>query len=457
MIHPIDPERRAEAKRTATRPFWLSPPPAVVQRDELPRQPEPHRIKVLHVITRFWAGAGGNTLVSALGMDQERYEVWIAGVEGGPLWERAEAAGIRTVKLRGFTEVIAPVADLGVLLQLCRLIRRERFSVVHTHSSKAGVLGRFAAWLCRTPVIVHTFHGFSFHDHMSRTRRRVYLVMERFVQPMTDRVLTVAPAVAREAVEQRLGRPGDVWVVPSAIELDEVPIEGGPGIRERLGLSRDARIVGTVGRIDFQKAPLDFVRMASIVARERPGTVFVMVGDGPMEDETKREAERLGVDILFTGFRPDAAEIASAFDVFVVSSLYEGLGRSLTEALASGRPVVASAVNGVPDLVEPGATGLLAPARDPRQLASSAMWLLDHPEEAARMGAQGRARVRAQFRPEDMCSLIEATYRELLGLPPLEPSEDPLPPSDRSRGNGSRPRARVRREHSDPEVPSGHV
>ena len=414
MKVPADDGR--EAGR-ATRPFWLEPPPALVERSDLPAQPDVHRIKVLHIITRFWAGAGGNTLVSALGMDPGRYEIWIAGVPGGPLWERAEAAGIKTVQLRGFTEVIAPLDDIRVLFRLIGLIRRERFSVVHTHSSKAGILGRFAAWLCRTPAIVHTFHGFSFHDHMSRSRRRAYLAIERFVQPMTDRVLTVAPAVAREAVEQRLGRPGSVWVVPSAIEFDRVPVEPTRAIRDRLGLAADAQIVGTVGRVDFQKAPLDFVRMASIVAAERPGTAFVMVGDGAMEEDTKREARRLGVDILFTGFRADAAEIASAFDVFVVSSLYEGLGRSLTEALASGRPVVACAVNGVPDLVEPGATGLLAAPHDPHGLATSVLWMLDHPEQAARMGEQGRARVRAQFRAEDMCSLIDTTYRELLGLP----------------------------------------
>ena len=457
MTSPADPERRPVAPGGATKPFWLDAPPAVVPQSELPSQPDARRIKVLHVITRFWAGAGGNTLVSALGMDPARYEIWIAGVEGGPLWERAEASGIHTVQLRGFTEVIAPLADIGVLFQLIGLIRRERFSVVHTHSSKAGVLGRFAAWLCHTPAIVHTFHGFSFHDHMSRTRRRLYLAMERFVQPMTDRVLTVAPAIAREAVEQRLGRPGSVWVVPSAIELDRVPVEGSLAIRDRLGLSAEAKIVGTVGRVDFQKAPLDFVRMASIVRAERPGTVFVMVGDGPMEEQAKREADRTGVDVLFTGFRSDAAEIASVFDVFVVSSLYEGLGRSLTEALASGRPVVASAVNGVPDLVEPGATGLLAAPHDPRALAMCVLWILDHPDEAARMGEQGRARVRAQFRTEDMCSLIDATYRELLGLPAPVSSGGPRPSRGRNSGAG-RGRSAVgsSRERSNPEVRSAH-
>ncbi|MFL5800073.1 MAG: glycosyltransferase family 4 protein [Actinomycetota bacterium] len=401
---------------------WHAAPPPVVAPGELPPRPGTGRVKVLHVITKFWAGAGGNTLVTALGMDPARYEVWVAGCEGGPLWARAEAAGIRTVQLRHFRETIAPLRDVSVLFQLIRLIRRERFTIVHSHSSKGGVLGRVAAWLCRTPVIVHTFHGFSFHDYMSARRRRLYLLMERMVRPLTDQVLTVAPAVAREAVEQRLARPGRIAVVPSAVELDRVPRQADHSVRRELGIPDDVPLVGTVGRLDFQKAPMDFVRMAARVHRDRPEVRFVMVGDGALEREARDAAAAAGIPILFTGFRGDAARVASAFDVFVVSSLYEGLGRSLTEALASGRPVAATAVNGVPDLVEHGSTGLLAPPRDPEAMSRAVVWLLDHPAEARTMGANGRDRVRAQFRPELMCGLVDRVYGHLLGLPaPAEP------------------------------------
>ncbi|MDP9340574.1 MAG: glycosyltransferase family 4 protein [Actinomycetota bacterium] len=387
--------------------------------EELPPQPPPPRIKVLHVITKFWAGAGGNTLVSALGMDPRRYEVWVAACEGGDLWARAEAAGIRTVKLRRFRDHISPLEDLGVLAQLVALIRRERFSIVHTHSAKGGFLGRLAAWGCGTPVIVHTTHGPSFHEFMSPARRKLYIGLDRLARPMTDRFLDVAPSVVRQAVETRIARPGSIAVVPSAVEMDGIPAESDPSVRPELGLPPGAPVVGTVGRLDFQKAPLDFVRMAAVVARTRPDARFVMVGDGELADQARAEAARLGVDVLFTftGFRPDAARIASAFDVFVVSSLYEGLGRSLTEALASGRPVAATAVNGVPDLIEHGATGLLAPPRDPEALARCVLWLLEHPHEARQMGLIGRNQVRELFDPARMCELLDREYRRLLGLP----------------------------------------
>jgi glycosyltransferase involved in cell wall biosynthesis len=405
---------------------WPAAPPPVVPLSKLVPQPARGRIKVLHVITRFVAGAGGNTLLSALGADRGRYDVWVAGSPGGPLWERAERRGVMTVKLARLCAVVAPLDDLAVLFHLVRLIRRERFTVVHTHSTKAGFLGRLAAWLCRTPVIVHTIHGFPSHDFMSWRRRRVYLALERLVRPMTHEFLAVAPEVAREAVEKRLSPPGAISVVPSAIELDEIPDRRDPGVRDQLGIPSDVPLVGTVGRLDFQKAPLDFVRMAALVGAAHPGARFVMVGEGELLDEARAEARRLGVDVTFTGYRPDAARIVACFDVFVVSSLYEGLGRALSEALASGRPVVATAVNGVIDMVEPGSTGLLVPPAAPESLAHNVVWLLEHPDAARRMGEAARARARRIFEPTLMCRLIEQTYARLLGLPAAPASGDPV-------------------------------
>jgi len=394
--------------------------------DGLPPQPLPPRVKVLHVITKFWAGAGGNTLLTVLGADPTRYETWVAGCEGGPLWERAERAGVLTVRLKRFRETISPLDDLYVLVQLIRLIRRERPAIVHTHSAKAGFLGRIAAWLCHTPAVVHTFHGLPFHGFMSRRRKRVYVLLDRLVRPMTDSFLAVAPRVAREAVEHRIAPPAGVTVVPSAVELEQIPGRPDPWVRIELGIPLEVPLIGTVGRLEYQKAPLDFVRMAARVAAARPDACFAMVGEGPLDAEAQAEARRLGVDIRFMGFRADAPLVASSFDVFVISSLYEGLGRALTEAVASGRPVVATAVNGVPDLIVPGATGLLATPGDPAALADCVLWLLDHPAEARRMGDAGSRWVRWMFDPARMCALIDQTYCRLLGLPGPD-AEAPLP------------------------------
>ena len=396
---------------------WLPRMPRVVSSIALPPQPVPDRIKVLHVITNFTTGAGGNTLLSAMGMDTDRYEVFIASSPGGEFWDRAEAAGVKTRRLVGFVREIAPLKDLSVLFQLIRLIRRERFSIVHTHTTKAGFLGRVAARLCGTPVVVHTFHAFSFHDFMDARVRRTYMLLERLMRPFTDEFLAVAPRVARQAVEYRLARPGRVSVAPSAVELSDLPFEPDGSVRREFAIPPTAPLIGTVGRIMYQKAPLDFVRMAALVAERRPDARFIMVGDGPMTGEVRAAAERAGIDLILTGFRDDAPRITCACDVFVMPSLYEGLGRALTEALASARPVVASAVNGVPDLVRPGETGLLAEPGDPEAVARCVLWLLDHPVEAKRMGRQGRAAAVEVFKPEHMCAVLDDTYSRLLGLP----------------------------------------
>ena len=411
-----------------TRALWPSVPPPVVPRGLLPEQPALPKVKVLHVITRFIAGSGGNTLVSAVGMDPARYETWVAAMPGGPLWDEAEQAGVRTVRLRHMRERISPWHDLLVTVELVRLIRRERFTVVHTHCSKAGLSGRLAARLARAPVVVHTFHIFAVHPGLSRSRRLAYTVMERIVRRCAHRYVAVAPRVALDAVRQRLAPPGSIVVIPSAVDIASIPTEEDPAVRAELGIPVTAPVVGTVGRIVAQKAPLDFVRMCALVHSRRPEVAFVMVGDATLESaglekETRRTAERLGVPVIFTGFRNDAPRVAASFDIYVVPSLYEGLGRSVTEAMASAKPVVATAVNGVPDLVEPGATGLLAPPSDPEALAAAVEWLLDHPEEAAQMGAQGQARVRSHLTPNVMCQALDQLYCELLGLPDQQPGE----------------------------------
>ena len=285
---------------------WMPAPPAVTEPGRLPPRPPGHRVKVLHVITRLEAGAGGNTLVSALGMDRQRYEVWIAAGGRGPLWERADRAGIRTVRIPEFRREVSPARDAAALVRLVRLIRAERFAIVHVHEAKAGLLGRLAAALCGTPVVVITLHG---RDPWWRaaagtgTELRdvmpgklwLYSALERTARPLTDAFVAVAPTVARDAVQARVAAPGRTDVAASAVDLDAIPYDRDPSVRAELGIPAGDQVVGMVGRLDPQKAPLDFIRMAVDVAGQRPGTRFVVTGDGELEPEMRRLAQRLGI------------------------------------------------------------------------------------------------------------------------------------------------------------------
>jgi glycosyltransferase involved in cell wall biosynthesis len=410
---------------------WAPAGPVVSTAGDVPAPPAGVPVKLLHVITRLEAGAGGNTLLSAAGMDRRRYEPWIAGGAGGELWAAARDAGVRTVQIPGFGREIAPASDLRVLGSLVRLMRRERFGIVHLHSAKAGALGRAAAVLAGVPVVVYTLHGrdpwwpapdrsaSQLADVMPRGLRALRLT-EALLRPVTHRFVAVAPTVARDAVLAGVATAGRISVAPSAVDLSQIPHEADPTVRAELGIADDVPVVGTVGRLDAQKAPLDFVRMAAALTVTNRGTRFVMVGDGPLRPRAEALAADLGVNVLFTGQRPDAPRVSSTFDVYVVTSLYEGVGRAVTEAMASGRPVAATAVDGVVDLVEPGATGLLAASRDPAGLAAAVGYLLTHPAEAAQMGKQGRERVRGLFTPARMCAALDQVYADLLGLEPLD-------------------------------------
>ena len=409
---------------------WSPAPELVATRGAFPEAPATVPVKVLHVITRFEAGAGGNTLLSAAGMDPGRYEVWVAGGAGGPLWEQARRRGVRTVELRGLRREVAPLADLRCLMQLVALLRRERFGLVHVHSAKAGVLGRVAAVLCRTPVIVYTLHGrdpwwpapdrsrSELREVMSKGLR-TFLLAERLLRMVTHRFVAVAPTVARDGVLAGVATAGRIDVAASAVDLSGIPEDRDPDARAKLGVPDTAPLIGTVGRLDAQKAPLDFVRMAAEVAAAHPEARFVMIGDGEQRAAAEELASSLGVTISFPGFRADAARLASAVDVFVVTSLYEGVGRSVTEAMASARPVVATAVDGVVDLVVPGSTGLLCAPRDPSGLATAVKWMLENPVEAEQMGKLARDRVRTLFAPQRMCATLDEIYASLLGLEPL--------------------------------------
>ena len=327
-------------------PRWVPAPPPVLEPGGFPAPPAAGRVKVLHVITRLEAGAGGNTLLSVIGMDRGRYETWVAGGADGPLWEQARRAGVRTVEIPGLVRSLRPRQDVQVLRALTALVRRERFAVVHVHSAKAGVLGRLAGVMAGAPVIVCTIHGRDpwwpaapgGSDLAGRLpeARAGFLLIERALRPVTHAFVGVSPTVARDAVLARVAAPGRTYVAPSAVDLGTIPTARDPRARADLGLPPDAQVVGTVGRLDAQKAPLDFVRMAAAVVAARPGVRFVHIGDGELADAVSREARRLGVPLLLAGFRPDAARLASAFDVYVVSSLYEGVGRGVTEAMASG-------------------------------------------------------------------------------------------------------------------------
>ncbi len=393
------------------------------------------RIRVAQVVTRFIAGAGGVALRGALNLDPERYEVTVISAPGGRLLGIAEQAGIRVTRLRHMAPDISPREDLNGLKELTQIIGEGRYQVVHTHSSKAGALGRIAAHRLNVPAIVHTFHGFPFHDFQSPVRRCVYVAIERALGRITHRFLAVGRAVEAEAIRLKLAPLERIRVVAPAIDTS------GPSATDRtrrrarsaLGLPMDARVVGTVGRVDYQKAPEALIEAVASLHRRDLYTVWV--GDGPLREQMQLRVTQqgLGEQFLFLGERADVLKLLPAFDVFALASRYEGLPCAIAEAMSCGIPVVATAVNAVPEVVIPGETGLLVPPADPGRLAVAIEYMLDHRPEARRMAATARRDLGNRFDPRLLGRVLMQIYEDALGFP-HDTSIGSRPPFDGDQG-----------------------
>lgn len=369
------------------------------------------RFRVLHLITHLdHGGAQDNTLLTVAGIDRTHFQVDLAG-GGGALVDRAGEVADRLIVLPAFRRRLLNPGDARTFAAFCSLV--GSYDVVHTHGSKAGVLGRIAARARGVPAIVHTVHGFPVTPEMSGPKRRALLGAERMAARCTDRVICVCPSNAEEARQLRIARDKQLRVVVSGVPEDSV-VAGDPGaVRRELGIPSTAPVLLTVTRMMPQKAPLDFVRAAVRMLADVPDAHALMAGDGPLLDEVTAAAAPFP-QIHVLGRRADIPDLLAAADVVAFSSLWEGLGRALTEAVLAGKPVVATAVNGVPDLVLDGRTGYLVPPGDPGALASALTNVFRRPDRGAALGEAGAALVRGRYGVDQMVRGVEAVYWEVL-------------------------------------------
>jgi glycosyltransferase involved in cell wall biosynthesis len=369
------------------------------------------RARVLHVITHLdHGGAQDNTLLTVAGLDRRRYQVDLLGGPGA-LERQARAAADRCIVLPWLRRSLLGPGDLRAAASMWRQL--AGYDVVHTHGSKAGVLGRLLARAQQVPAVVHTIHGFPVHDYMHRRRRQALLAVERAAGRCADRIVCVCDANAREAIALGIARPGQVRVVVSGVPSGLVRSGSGDRVRGELGIPPGAPLVGTVTRLMEQKAPLDFVAAARRLLAVAPDAHVLMVGDGPLRDLVAAAAADIP-RLHLLGFRGDVPDVLAAVDVVAFSSLWEGLGRALTEAVLAGKPVVATAVNGVPDLVVDGRNGYLTRPGQPDALAARILDVLALPDRGAAMGAAGSTRLAGRFEVEEMLAGIDALYQELL-------------------------------------------
>ena len=380
------------------------------------------QIRVLQVITRLIVGGAQETAILIADMlDKSRWTVHLlsgpqTGAEGS-LIENARERGIPLTIEPALRREVSPVKDVQALVRLTRFIKRGGYTIVHTNSSKAGILGRWAAHLAGVPIIVHTVHGWGHHDRQHPLVRGYSIILERLTQRITDRLVVVSPRNAEKGLADGIGTPRKYVTIRSGVELGRFrqPVRPRQAVRAALGIPPEAPIAGTVTRLSPQKAPLDFVEAAVQVVAARPDVHFVVVGDGPLRAEVEARVAALGLEgcVHLTGLRGDVPDLLHSFDVFVLTSLWEGLPRVLPQAMAARLPMVVTAVDGNAEAVTDGINGFLVPPGDPPACAAGLLRLLGDPALARRMGQASQARAE-EFSADKMVQDVAALYEALL-------------------------------------------
>jgi glycosyltransferase involved in cell wall biosynthesis len=345
----------------------------------------------------------------------------------GSMESLAYERGVQPIKINRLSRKISPAADLKSLWRLIRTFRRERPTILHTHTAKAGTLGRLAAMVTRVPVRVHTFHGHVFSGYFSPGLTRIFLAIERFLGRHTDCIIAISETQRKELVETyKIAPPDKVVVIPLGFDLEPLlRVNGHEGsLRAASGCHRQGALVGWIGRITAIKAPALFLESAARIRAALPSVQFVMVGDGELRQDCEARIRQAGLDgkVVLAGWKRNLSAVYADLDLLLLTSINEGTPLALLEAMASGRPFIATDVGGVRDLMigtarreegwERFENGILVP-RDSRRIAEAAQYLLVRPELRREMGFAGREFVRSRYSSNRLAADLEGLYLQL--------------------------------------------
>jgi glycosyltransferase involved in cell wall biosynthesis len=340
----------------------------------------------------------------------------------GPYTDELEAEGIQYIRWPHATRAWDPLADTRAFIELVKILRHERFHIVHTHTPKAGIMGRLAGSLSRVPIVANTVHGFYATKEHSLRRRLPVLTLEwvaarfsdlEFYQSAEDLAWARRLRIATARHAFHLGNGTDL----TRFHPDAVSPRRVGEIREELGIPADALVVGTVGRMVVEKGYREFFASAREVRESLPNVRFLAVGsmDASRGDALQApECAEASRDVVFTGWRTDIPELLAVIDIFVLASWREGLPRSAIEAAAMGKPLILTDIRGCREIVAQGEEGYLVPVRDPKRLAATIRRLVEDEDLRVSMGKRARARAVAQFDERRVGEIIVAQYRDQL-------------------------------------------
>jgi glycosyltransferase involved in cell wall biosynthesis len=384
-----------------------------------------NKLKILRIIARLNVGGPAiHTILLTEALNNGRFEsILVAGQVGKTEKDMiylAKEKGVRPVIIPELCRQVDPVKDVLALWKIFKLIKRERPDIVHTHTAKAGALGRTAAVLAGVPVRIHTFHGHIFESYFNKPCIAVFLFIERVLALLTKYIVVVSQAQKKEIGEHyKIAGPGKIKVVPLGLELEKLFLIGGREgkLRRELGLGEDVIVVGIVGRlvpVKNHKMFLDAADLLPGLLEDKFKIKYLIIGDGEERVSLEGYAAKLGLgdDAVFCGWREDMADVYSGMDITGLTSFNEGTPVALIEALAAGRPVIATDVGGVADVVKDGINGYLVASGDARAFALRLADLVKDSGKRSEFGLRGRRMVRETFSKERLVRDIAGLYED---------------------------------------------
>ena len=373
-------------------------------------------VRILHVTATTTGGIGLLLLYLAKHLDKKKFDVTVAFGPGYMLDGEFFKEGISVYTI-STSRKIAPFSIVKGFFQIYRLIKEKRFDIVHSHTSVGGLIGRIAGKLAGVPVVIWSIHGFASHEGQNRFKKYFFLLIEKLLDKFTDHYVAVSEALKKEGIQNRILTSNKITVIHNGIELRNYNKNFNVIQKKKeLGIEMSRTIIGTVTRFEPQKAIHDFLVSVSYVKKTYPDIKVVIAGDGPLRREIEKLINdlKLNDNITLLGWRNDVPEILAVLDIFCQSSLWEGCPMVLLEAMAVGKPIIATNVGGVKEIVEDDNTGILVPPADPKAMGDAIVKLMNNKEKTMKMGMNGRRRAESFFNVDLMLIKYERLYQELL-------------------------------------------
>ncbi|MDD5226838.1 MAG: glycosyltransferase family 4 protein [Candidatus Omnitrophica bacterium] len=375
------------------------------------------KMNILYVVTQLELGGAQKQLLSLIRrLNRDRYNLFLFTAQDGLLMEEAlSIVGLSLHRSKYLKRSVDPLRDLLAMIEMTRFIKKNKIDIVHTHSSKAGILGRWAGILTRVKMIIHTVHGWSFNDFQMPFFRKLCVGLEKLSARFTDKIIVVSHHDKQKGLRFKIGTDSRYSLLRYGIDRAQFGMKD-PSVRSELGISDDALVIGTIACFKPQKALEDFVKLAFLAKQVFPRVRFLLIGDGVLREKIEKLIEKfdLSSQFILAGWRKDVPRLLSAMNVFTLTSLWEGLPVAVLEAMVSQVPVVATRTGGISEIVMEGETGFLVPCHDMSSMLEKVCVLFRDVSLKNRIIQSAKQRVNEKFDTETMVKAHEDLYQRLI-------------------------------------------